>query len=72
MARFRKKLTTADKDRYRADPKSYIREHLMQTLWSAQDAVVDAVVAHRRTMVVACHGVGKSRHSMSLRPASCN
>lgn len=45
---------------YVANPVGWVTEHLGEHLWSKQRAVLDSLMAHRRTAVPSCHEVGKS------------
>ena len=50
----------ARKSLYRKDPAAWASDKLGASLWSKQREIVGSVVAHRRTLVKSCHGVGKS------------
>lgn len=50
----------ADRDKYAADPVSWVRDKLGEHPWSRQCQILESVRDHRRTAVKSCHGSGKS------------
>lgn len=46
--------------RYQADPVGWVVERIGEFAWSKQRQIMTAVLEHRRTAVMSCHGVGKS------------
>jgi hypothetical protein len=46
---------------YRHDPAGYVRDVLGEELWSGQVEMVENVVHHDNTVVMAAHSVGKTR-----------
>ena len=48
------------KERYLHDPAGWAHDRLDEHFWSKQVEIAESVVAHRRTAVKSCHGVGKS------------
>lgn len=50
----------AERARYLADPRAWVRERLGEHLWSKQVQIAESVRDHRQTAVRSCHGVGKS------------
>lgn len=58
-------LSDAERD-YSNDPLGYMRDVLGLTLWSAQEEIVQALMAHKRVLVKASHAVGKTYVAAAL------
>ena len=52
--------------RYQLDPVGFIQDGLKETIWSKQQEIATSVVNNQRTVVPACHGLGKSHLSARL------
>lgn len=52
--------------RYQTDPVGFITDGLQETIWSKQREIAQSVVNNQRTVVPACHGLGKSHLSARL------
>ncbi len=50
----------ADFTDWQTNPSDWVRHRLNEHVWSKQDEILAALVAHRRVAVQSCHGVGKS------------
>jgi hypothetical protein len=50
----------AERARYLAQPRTWVRERLGEHLWSKQVQISESVRDNRQTAVRSCHGVGKS------------
>ena len=46
---------------YLSDPAGYVRDELGEELWSGQVEMMESVVDHPNTVVMAAHSVGKTR-----------
>lgn len=55
-----RRLTPEPERELPTDPVAWVRDELQEHLWSLQRTIARSVVEHRRTMVPACHGPGKS------------
>jgi hypothetical protein len=52
--------------RFQTDPVGFIELGLQETIWSKQREIARSVVENQRTVVPACHGLGKSHLSARL------
>jgi len=52
--------------RFQTDPVGFITEGIGETIWSKQREIAQSVVENQRTVVPACHGLGKSHLSARL------
>jgi hypothetical protein len=59
--RQRTKLKTDRLTRFRDDPIGFVELALLNTLWSKQRQILEALKVHRLVAVQSCHDVGKSR-----------
>lgn len=52
--------TLTQRDEYKYNPVSWVRNHLKEFVWSKQEEILNSIRDNRRTAVKSCHGSGKS------------